>query len=170
MKKSIRSAIYLLVLAGFVLGGCSNNAHEAHNEETSSHEDQHHTVSGDLQERTASLAELPSFLNAASPTIRTAYAVAASLTDTLPYIPCYCGCGESAGHRSNLNCFIAEVKEDGSVVWDDHGTRCGVCMEIAVKTAAMKESGVELERIRQIIDDAYKEGYAKPTLTELPSA
>ncbi|MGO4542641.1 PCYCGC motif-containing (lipo)protein [Paenibacillus sp. 2TAB19] len=167
MNKSIRSAIYALVLAGFVLGGCSNNAHEAHNGETA-HEEQHHTASGDLQEQTASLAEFPSFLVEASPTIRTAYAVAASLTDTLPYIPCYCGCGESAGHRSNHNCFIAEIKEDGTVVWDDHGTRCGVCMEIAVKTAAMKESGIELERIRQIIDDTYKEGYAKPTLTELP--
>jgi hypothetical protein len=102
--------------------------------------------------------------------VQTAYKTAATVTDILPYIPCYCGCGESAGHKSNLNCFIAKQNDDGSVIWDDHGTRCGVCIEIAVTTAAMKASGIDTERIRQIIDETYKEGYAKPTMTELPPA
>lgn len=167
MKKSIRSALYTLVIAGAILSGCATNTQEEHagHEE---HEGRHETASGDLQETTASLDVLPSFLDEVQPQIKQVYGIAATLTDTLPYIPCFCGCGESAGHRSNLDCFIAEVNEDGSVVWDDHGTRCGVCMEIAVTAAAMKESGVEPERIRQIIDEKYKEGYAKPTLTELP--
>ena len=83
-------------------------------------------------------------------------------------MPCYCGCGESAGHKSNLNCFIQEKREDGSIVWDDHGTRCLVCLEIAVQSAQLHKEGKSLKEIRQFIDDTYKEGYAKPTPTDMP--
>ncbi|WP_053376130.1 PCYCGC motif-containing (lipo)protein [Paenibacillus sp. FJAT-27812] len=175
MKRLALTTFYSVVLSSLLLSACGSAANsdkqpnetaEVHNAEHG----QHQTESGDLQEKTASLSVLPSFLDGASATVQTAYKTAATVTDILPYIPCYCGCGESAGHKSNLNCFIAEQNDDGSVVWDDHGTRCGVCIEIAVTTAAMKANGVEAERIRQIIDETYKEGYAKPTLTELPPA
>ncbi|WP_268760165.1 PCYCGC motif-containing (lipo)protein [Bacillus sp. FJAT-28004] len=175
MKRLAKTTIYSVLLSSMLLSACSSqtnstgsatNAHEAN---SGNHGD-HQTASGDLQETTASLDILPTFLDGASDNLRIAYQTAATVTDVLPYIPCYCGCGESAGHQSNLNCFIADIEEDGSVVWDDHGTRCGVCIEIAVTTAAMKSSGIEVERIRQIIDETYKEGYAKPTQTKLPPA
>nr|WP_169082198.1 PCYCGC motif-containing (lipo)protein [Paenibacillus sp. PL91]MBC9199068.1 hypothetical protein [Paenibacillus sp. PL91] len=167
--------MYSVVLSSLLLSACgsaansnkqTNEAGEVHNADHGHHQ----TASGDLQEKTASLSVLPTFLEGATPTVQTAYKTAATVTDILPYIPCYCGCGESAGHMSNLNCFIAKQNDDGSVIWDDHGTRCGVCIEIAVTAAAMKASGIEAERIRQIIDETYKEGYAKATQTELPPA
>lgn len=128
----------------------------------------HHAPNGDLQEQTASASELPAFLDNRPNTMLLAYRAAASLHDTLQWIPCYCGCGQSAGHKSNLNCFINEIKEDGSVVWDDHGTRCDVCQTIALQSAQMKSEGKTDSEIRAFIDAAYKDGFAAPTDTKLP--
>ncbi|MFN0223016.1 MULTISPECIES: PCYCGC motif-containing (lipo)protein [Paenibacillus] len=124
---------------------------------------------GDIQETTASLDILPSFLASQPEQTRLIYGIAAKNIDRLQWIPCYCGCGESAGHLSNKNCFIKEVRSDGQVVWDDHGTRCGVCMEIAVKTAKLTAEGKTLKEIRAQIDAEYAKGYAKPTPTPMPS-
>jgi hypothetical protein len=33
-------------------------------------------------------------------------------------MPCYCGCGKNAGHRSNRDCYIKSVRADGSVIFD----------------------------------------------------
>lgn len=128
-----------------------------------------HVVSGDLQEETASAEVLPSFLDGQSENIRLTYQVAGQAVDILKWMPCYCGCGESVGHGSNLNCFIKEVKDNGAVVWDDHGTRCIVCLEIALQSAKMYKDGMDLKEIRQAIDDLYKEGYEKPTNTPFPA-
>ncbi|WP_078501517.1 PCYCGC motif-containing (lipo)protein [Paenibacillus selenitireducens] len=160
VSKFARITASLAILSTLFLAGCSNSSES---------QEQHHTANGDLQEKTGSLSKLPSFLDQASETIRSAYVTASTVTDSLPYIPCYCGCGESAGHESNLNCFIDEIQEDGSVIWDDHGTRCGVCMEIALTTAALKEKGLSTSDIRTYIDQTYAEGYAAPTPTPMPS-
>lgn len=179
MKRLAMTTVYSVVLSALLLSACGSGQaatnHNGHTNETSpvnesndNHGSGTHARNGDLQEKTASLDILPSFLDGASKTIRTAYQTAATVTDVLPFIPCYCGCGESASHKSNLNCFIAEIESDGSVIWDDHGTRCNVCIEIAVTTAAMKANNIDAQRIRQFIDETYKEGYAAPTLTELP--
>jgi hypothetical protein len=65
---------------------------------------------GDLQETTSSVELLPSFLEGQTATIRKAYETAVTVKGLLPYIPCYCGCGESAGHQSNLNCFHHQLQ------------------------------------------------------------
>ncbi|MCL6571405.1 MAG: PCYCGC domain-containing protein, partial [Bacillus sp. (in: Bacteria)] len=31
-------------------------------------------------------------------------------------VPCYCGCGVSDGHKSNLDCFIDQFGNDNAVV------------------------------------------------------
>ncbi|WP_010500880.1 PCYCGC motif-containing (lipo)protein [Paenibacillus elgii] len=129
----------------------------------------HQTPSGDLQEKTASLSTLPSFLDKQPEQMKKAYLVAAQTKDLLRNIPCYCGCSESAGHQSNMNCFIKETASDGSVVWDDHATRCGVCLEIAVKSAQWQQQGQSAKDIREQIDKQYQKGYAKPTPTPLPA-
>ncbi|SOC21850.1 uncharacterized protein with PCYCGC motif [Ureibacillus xyleni] len=126
-------------------------------------------LSGDLQELTTSANEPPKFLDSQSEEIRLVYAAAGQASDILQWIPCYCGCGESAGHRSNLNCFIAETHEDGSIVWDDHGTRCGVCLEIAIESVQLHQDGKTVKEIRETIDTKYKDGYAPPTPTEMPA-
>lgn len=130
----------------------------------------HQAANGDTREETASYAELPAFLNDRTEQVRLAYEAAAALRDTLQWIPCYCGCGESAGHRSNADCFIHEAREDGTVVWDDHGTRCGVCVSIALQSAQLKSEGRSDAEIRKFIDATYAKGFADPTDTPLPQA
>ena len=59
---------------------------------------------------------LPENLRKAPPNAREAYRFAIANRDVLRQIPCYCGCG--AEHQSNAECYIKEVKADGSVVFD----------------------------------------------------
>ncbi|HTG67939.1 MAG TPA: PCYCGC motif-containing (lipo)protein [Candidatus Udaeobacter sp.] len=152
-------SIFIAAAAALILTACGTSKEENH--QTHSH--------GDLQEKTASATVMPAFLDGQMDKIRLVYQIAGQATDLLQWIPCYCGCGESAGHKSNLNCFIKEVNEDGTVVWDDHGTRCGVCLEIAVTAAKMKSEGKSDKEIRNFIDATYKEGYADPTDTPMPA-
>ncbi|WP_115992300.1 PCYCGC motif-containing (lipo)protein [Cohnella lupini] len=125
---------------------------------------------GDLREVTSSAEKLPSFLNAKQNAVQVAYQVAGKLGDTLRWIPCYCGCGESAGHKSNLNCFINEIRDDGSIEWDDHGTRCGVCVQIAMVSAQLKQQGKSNLEIREYIDNEYSTGFANATDTPMPQS
>jgi len=153
-----------LIAAALILAGCggqqNNQNHDGHT---------HARVNGDIQETTASIRELPTFLDGLHDNIAQVYALAGEHAELLDYMPCYCGCGGSAGHRSNKNCFIHTIEEDGTVVWDDHGTRCAVCMEIVVLSAKMKAEGKSALEIRQYMDETYKEGYAPPTPTPMPS-
>ncbi len=50
-----------------------------------------------------------------------AYAFALERPDLLSQVPCYCGCGQSAGHKSNLDCFIKSRNGD-NVTFDQHGS------------------------------------------------
>lgn len=128
----------------------------------------HITASGDVQELTAGKEVLPSFLDGQHENIVLAYRAVSEYPELLDGMPCYCGCGDSAGHRSNRDCFIHEVKEDGSIVWDDHGTKCNVCLEIAVESIQMQQEGKSAGDIRTFMDEKYREGYAKPTDTPFP--
>ncbi|MFO7315419.1 MAG: PCYCGC motif-containing (lipo)protein [Bacilli bacterium] len=135
-----------------------NHQHASHTE--------HNPLSGDLQQRTA-IGELPSFLDGKHENVAAVYKIALDYADVLKWIPCYCGCGETAGHRSNLDCFIAEIRDE-EVLWDDHGTRCLVCMEIAVESAKLAKEGKSIQEIRKSIDEKYQEGYSAPTPTDMP--
>jgi hypothetical protein len=136
----------------------------------SEHEHQIHLANGDIQETTTSADILPNFMDGKPEAMRVVYEAAAKSADLLEWIPCYCGCGESAGHLNSLNCFVNKINEDGSVVWDDHGTRCDTCLEIAATSINMKTAGESNLEIRQFIDENYKEGYAEPTKTKMPKA
>jgi Protein of unknown function with PCYCGC motif len=61
---------------------------------------------------------LPAAVQRAPSKVQEAYRFAIANRDTLRYIPCFCGCGEE-GHASNADCYIKEVKSDGSIVFDD---------------------------------------------------
>jgi len=166
MKKKL---MFILLAAILVLSACGEKAQPTDKEHDMAHGEQKHVPNGDLQEVTASAAILPSFLDDKSEDMRLVYQMAGTTTDIIEWMPCYCGCGESADHGSNLNCFIDEVREDGSVVWDDHGTRCQVCLDIAVQSVMMTQDGKSLKEIREFIDENYKEGYAEPTDTPMPA-
>lgn len=160
--------LLLIVFSAFlVLSACGQKGTQENQEEHENHIA--HLANGDLQETTLSSDVLPTFLDSQSEDMKIVYQAAAKANDVLKWMPCYCGCGDSAGHMSNFNCFVHEIKEDGKVVWDDHGTRCKACLETAVMSINMVQEGKSLKEIRKAIDDAYKEGYAIPTDTPMPS-
>lgn len=119
---------------------------------------------GDLQETTASREELPTFLNDESGDLQNVYLIVAQHQDLLEKIPCYCGCGDSAGHEHSFHCFVADIASEG-VTWDDHSTRCPVCIDTAAESVIMSIDGKNEKEIRQFIDEKYQEGYAIPTPT-----
>lgn len=162
MKKLFAAKLGLAIVLS--LSACG-----APKDEASSSHAQHQLPNGDVQEKTASADKLPKFLDGQNDTMVAAYKLAAKNTDLLKWIPCYCGCADSADHKSNQNCFVKEKLEDGSIVWDDHGTRCIVCVNIAVTSIKMKEEGKTPKEIRTYIDQTYSKGYAPPTKTEMPS-
>ena len=48
------------------------------------------------------------------PPVREAYEFAARHPEVMGQVPCYCGCA-SAGHASNLDCFIRQIDPDDTV-------------------------------------------------------
>lgn len=87
--------------------------------------------------------------------VQTAYRYAAMNSDVLRYIPCFCGCGLSAGHLNNYDCFVKTANADGSVILDPHGLGCGTCVAITLEVIAMREQGMALRPIRAAIDDRW---------------
>ena len=54
--------------------------------------------------------------------VQQAYIFAAQNPGVLEYVPCYCGCGETDGHTSNVDCFVGSRASNGAVEsWDTHG-------------------------------------------------
>lgn len=53
----------------------------------------------------------------ASAEVQEAYRYAVGNHDVLQWMPCFCGCG-AGGHRSNFDCYVREVRQDGSVALD----------------------------------------------------
>jgi ketosteroid isomerase-like protein len=164
MKKKLIIGTFIL---SFFLTGCSASK----NQESSSsmkEEHIHYAENGDLRETTKSADDLPQFLKDKPEEMVKIYAAAAKHRDLLEKIPCYCGCADSGGHRDNYDCFVHDNKENGEVVWDDHGTRCGVCLETATQSILQFKDGKSIKEIREYIDSKYKEGFAKPTPTPMP--
>jgi hypothetical protein len=64
-------------------------------------------------------SELPDFVQDAPPQVKEAYRFAIANPDVLSAFPCYCGCG-AMGHQNNLQCYIKEVKADGSIEFENH--------------------------------------------------
>ena len=65
----------------------------------------------------ARFASAPLILREAPATVHEAYGYALEYPEVLSQVACYCGC-ESAGHRNVRDCFVKEVRADGSVEWD----------------------------------------------------
>jgi hypothetical protein len=102
----------------------------------------------------ASTIKLPKYFDTAPPEIREAYQFALSRPDILEHMACYCGC-KSVGHKSNKSCFINRVNKDGSIVLDEHGTMCHICLDVALTTKHLMAEGKSLKEIRKILDERY---------------
>lgn len=98
--------------------------------------------------------ELPAYVTSAYSEVQGAYRYALENPEMIRYIPCYCGC-ETVGHISNLDCFINEIKDDRSVVWDQHGANCHTCVNIALDVQRLSREGRSLADIRSLIDESY---------------
>jgi hypothetical protein len=72
------------------------------------------------EEPNADLAKIswPSFVTNARPEVRTLYEFQLTHGELMKYMPCYCGCGQDSGHKSNRDCYVQKVNPDGSAVLD----------------------------------------------------
>ena len=66
----------------------------------------------------ASKVEWPDFVSAAGPEVKRLYAFQIENGELMRYMPCFCGCGQDAGHRNNRDCYVKRVNSDGTVVLD----------------------------------------------------
>ena len=60
----------------------------------------------------------PDFITDADPEVKRLYEFQITNGELMRYMPCFCGCGQNAGHRSNRDCYVQRVNTDGSVVLD----------------------------------------------------
>ena len=98
--------------------------------------------------------------------LKDAHIFAADHPEVASYIPCYCGCG-SMGHKNNADCFVESREKDGRVhTWVPHGAACAVCIDIAVESMRMRNSGASVAAIRKQIQGEYRPHF--PT-TETPT-
>ena len=98
-----------LVLSGGVLVGCSGLPGA----------DRSGSTSGVDEELLAWPAEdrWPEQFLKAPPTVQEAYRYAVANVDALQWMPCFCGCRD-LGHASNADCYVDELRSDGSVLLD----------------------------------------------------
>lgn len=177
MMSKIMPVVLLVSLLFVVLIGCSsandssaNKNNKTQNQQNEQkNEDDHYK--DDILETTTSVETLPSFLSSSkNGQVSQIYGMAGKNIELLEWIPCYCGCGENSEHRSNKDCFIREVKQNGEVIWSSHAMKHAACVDIAFQSVLMKQNGASTLEIRQYIDKQYKKEDIKATSTPMPSA
>ena len=95
------------------------------------------------------------------------YAFIAVNRETVPYIPCYCGCRRE-GHHSVLDCFAKGFTPDGRPIWTDHAYTCQTCVNIVQEVHLMSQRGMSLPAIRRSIDEHHGGLLSTPTDTPFP--
>jgi len=160
MRKALTG---LFIITLILMTACSDQGNQSDTNITSVNDGS----MGDLHVETENMDTLPHFLDNHHENMQILYRAVAQHQELLEHIPCYCGCGDSVGHEHNYHCFINENNADGSIVWDDHATRCQVCLDIAAEAIVEYNEGKSINEIRDMIDDKYKdEGY--PDSTDTP--
>jgi Protein of unknown function with PCYCGC motif len=98
--------------------------------------------------------------------LKDAHIFTADHPEVASYIPCYCGCG-SSGHKNNADCFVGARDKEGRVTaWVPHGAACAVCIDIAVESMRMRNSGASVAAIRKQIQSEYRPHFPS---TETPT-
>jgi hypothetical protein len=88
--------------------------------------------------------------------LKDAHIFTADHPEVASYIPCYCGCG-NMGHKNNADCFVGSRDAEGKVTaWVPHGAACAVCIDIAVESMRMHNSGASVSAIRTQIQSEYR--------------
>jgi hypothetical protein len=125
------------------------------------------TVS-DASDASSSSQSLPSFITNSPGDVQQAYTFVAAHPDETQYIPCYCGCGEHSGHRWIRDCFVKDYTASG-ITYDEHGSGCDICVNIALALKDGLAKGQSLATIRKTVDNMYS-SVGPPTDTPLPPA
>jgi hypothetical protein len=148
MRKILLVAVPLALVTAFSLlvSGCGGKEAQSGRSELSPYtaEDAHLAVR----------AIFPKYVTAE---VRDGYEYALARPDVLKYLPCYCGCGLTEGHTSNLDCFIRGVEADGTVRFDEHGSFCDICLQIARDARRLLGEGKTLAQVRAFIDRVHSE-------------
>jgi hypothetical protein len=98
--------------------------------------------------------------------LKDAHVFTADHPEVASYIPCYCGCG-NMGHKNNTDCFVKARDKEGKVTaWEPHGAACAVCIDIAVESMRMRNSGASVSAIRKQIQGEYRPHFPS---TETPT-
>ena len=97
---------------------------------------------------------LPAVIQQAPSAVREAYQFAAANPEVLRALPCYCGCG-NVGHTSNLDCYLADFDESGTITFDNHALGCTLCVDITQDAMRLLREGRELPAIREYVDARY---------------
>jgi hypothetical protein len=108
-------------------------------------------------------SELPDFAQEAEPRVQDAYRFAMANPEVMTKIPCYCGC-VNMGHENARDCFIKDIKPDGSMEFDNHASGCGICVDITQDVMRLTRQGQPLKTIRAYVDTQYSQ-FAAPTHT-----
>jgi len=65
---------------------------------------------------------LPDYVLNSSDKVQQTYILAAKYPEVVAQVPCFCGCGVSDGHKSNLDCFVGQMGDNNAVTeWDQMG-------------------------------------------------
>jgi hypothetical protein len=89
------------------------------------------------------------------------YGFAVAHEELVAAIPCYCGCGQSLGHRSLLDCFL----QPGGAGYESHASGCVICLREAADIDRLSQEGLTTDDIRDWIDQEYRK-YGPPTRAE----
>ena len=93
--------------------------------------------------------------------LKDAHVFTADHPEVASYVPCSCGCG-SAGHKNNADCFVKGRTPDGHVSeWEPHGVSCAVCIDIAVQSMRMRNSGAPVMAIRRKVQSDYRPRFSE---------
>jgi len=114
----------------------------------------------------AAWAVRPAYTNTTART-QEAYQYAMQHQAVLQWIPCFCGCG-AMGHGNNLDCYF-EPSATGLIVFEEHASYCGVCVDITLRTKQLAASGTSLSSIRTTIDAEFG-GIGPGTDTDRPAS
>ena len=112
------------------------------------------TISRQSQDgKTLKSGILPDFLSDATSNTKNAYLFASDEKNqpALEAAECFCQCG----HDSLFGCFITERKPDGKIVFAEHGSRCGLCVNEVLFVKKLVGEGKSAEEVGELIDKEF---------------
>ncbi len=109
----------------------------------------------------APVDSLPDEVQSAPESVREAYQFAVANPEVIKQFPCYCGC-VGMGHTSNYSCYVADEKDDGTLVFETHALGCSICVDITQDVMRMLDQGKSIPEIQAYVDQTYSR-FGPPT-------